>query len=415
MRTCSVRDETIVIIGGGPAGLFCALRCAEPGRRVLVLEKKPSPGRKLLITGSGQCNLTHEGEIPEFFARYGDNGRFLRHALLNFTNRDLVAFFHDHGCPTIAGEGGKIFPVTRRSRDVLDVLLRECERKNVEIRCNEPVRRVESGDGRFVVHAATAVYDADDLVIATGGASYPATGSSGDGYRLAGELGHAITEIAPALVAVSLRDHPFSGLAGISFEGLSVSLFRDNKKIRQLAGDLLFTHTGLSGPAVLHLSRYIRPADVLKIAFLSGADRGTLRNDLVGRITAGGTRQVKTVLSDYSLPDRFVKRLLELTGIPPDLTCAHLSKQARSALITGLTEFPCTVSSVGGFHEAMVTRGGVALDGINPKTMESKIAPHLYVIGELLDIDGDTGGYNLQAAFSTAAVAAEHIGSRHSG
>jgi predicted Rossmann fold flavoprotein len=412
MRTCSVRNEKIVIIGGGPAGLFCALRCAQTGRKVLVLEKKPSCGRKLLITGSGQCNLTHDGDIREFFAHYGDNGRFLRHALLTFTNRDLVAFFHNHGCQTIAEEGGKIFPVTRRARDVLDVLLRECERRNVEIRYNEPVRHVESEDGRFFVQTPTAAYVAADLVIATGGASYPATGSSGDGYRLAGELGHSITEIFPALVAVSLRNHPFSGLSGISFESLPVSLFRDNKKIREVSGDLLITHTGLSGPAVLHLSRYTRPADVLKIGFLSGADRETLRNDLVSRIMASGIRQVKSVLSDYSLPDRFVKRLLELTGIPPDLTCAHLSKPARSALITGLTEFPCIVDRTGGFHEAMVTRGGVALDEINPKTMESQVLPHLYVIGELLDVDGDTGGYNLQSAFSTAAVAAQHIKSR---
>jgi predicted Rossmann fold flavoprotein len=404
-------DDTLVIVGGGPAGLFCAAQTAGKERRVVVLEKKPSCGRKLLITGSGQCNITHDDDISEFFRHYGDHGAFLRPALRNFTNKDLIAFFEDRRLAMETEQGGKVFPKTRSSLDVLAVLLRECTAKGVEIHTREAVRQVTLSDGRFIVTTTTAAYHADALVLATGGASYPATGSSGDGYRLAAALGHTITEIGPALTPVDIRDYPFSSLAGISFENATVTLLRAGTKIRENTGDLLLTHTGLSGPGILDFSRYIAPGDLLKVSFLGHISKETLKNDLTCRIAAGGNRQVKTVLSGYPFPERFVRRLLELSGIPSDLTCAHLPKKARSSLIMHILEFPFIVNNLWGFDTAMVTRGGVSLPEINPKTMESRRVPHLYCIGEVLDIDGDTGGYNLQAAFSTAAAAAIHIAS----
>jgi predicted Rossmann fold flavoprotein len=401
-----------VIIGGGPAGLFCALQAAGNNRRVLVVEKMPSCGRKLLITGSGQCNLTHEGDIAEFFSHYGDHGQFLRPALRGFTNRELVAFFEQHGLPMSVDPGGKIFPATRRASDVLAVLLSECRMRGVEVICGQAVRRISSRDGWFCVEIGTTVYRADVLVIATGGVSYPSTGSTGDGYLLARELGHTVTEIAPALTPVIIQDYPFADLAGISFGNLTLSLFRDGKKIRRHTGDLLFTHTGLSGPGVLDLSRFILPGDVLKVSFFPGTDQARVRKQVTDAIAASGTRQVKTVLSGLPLPERLVKRLLELTGSAPDLTCSQLPGKVRQEIIASLTGFPFTVLRLGGFGEAMVTRGGVSLREINPKTMESKITPGLYIIGELLDIDGDTGGYNLQAAFSSGMLAARSIALR---
>jgi predicted Rossmann fold flavoprotein len=404
-----VNPPVIVVIGGGPAGLFCALQAAGENRRVLVLEKKPSCGRKLLITGSGQCNLTHDGGIAEFFSHYGDHGPFLRPALRGFTNRDLVAFFETHGLRMTVEAGGKIFPATKKSSDVLSVLLSECARRGVEVICSQAVRRLTRADGRFIVETGTASYRADAVVIATGGSSYPATGSNGDGYRLARELGHTITEVAPALTPVIVQDYAFADLAGISFENLLLSLYRNGKKVRQASGDLLFTHAGLSGPGVLDLSRFILPSDVLKVSFFPGIDQEAVRKQVTDAIAASGTRQVKTVLAGLPLPERFAKRLLELAGVVPDLTCSHLPKQARQEIIASLTGLPFTVLRLGGFDEAMVTRGGVALGEINKKTMESTIVSGLSCIGEVLDVDGDTGGYNLQAAFSTGMLAAKSI------
>jgi predicted Rossmann fold flavoprotein len=407
-----VNPPVIVIIGGGPAGLFCALQAAGENRRVLVLEKKSSCGRKLLITGSGQCNLTHDGDIGEFFSHYGDHGPFLRPALRGFTNRDLVTFFRERGLPMMVEPGGKIFPGTRKSSDVLAILLEECGRRGGEVIRNQAVRRVARSDGRFVVETGTGLYRADAVVIATGGASYPSTGSTGDGYGLARELGHTVTEIAPALTPVIVQDYFFADLAGISFENLPLSLFRAGKKVRKASGDLLFTHTGLSGPGVLDLSRFILSGDVLKVSFFPGRDQEAVRKQVTDAIAGSGTRLVKTVLAGLQLPERFAKRLLELAGVAPDLTCSHLPKQARQEIIALLTGYPFTVARLGGFDEAMVTRGGVALHEIDPRTMESKIMPGLFCIGEVLDIDGDSGGYNLQAAFSTGMLAARGIAGR---
>ena len=402
----------IIIIGAGPAGLFCALQVKEgAGRnlRVIVLEKNARCGKKLLITGTGQCNITHCGDIREFFTHYGKHGAFLRPALLGFTNRDLITFFESHGLAMITDANGKVFPATRKASDVLNLLLTECKDRGVEIRCSEAVIRIDREKEVFFVATETARYTAAQVVIATGGASYPGTGSTGDGYRLAAELGQPVTPIRPALVAVYVKDYLFPHLTGISFEGVQVSLFRDGKKVSQSTGDLLFTHAGLSGPVILHLSRYIAAGDMLKVSFIPGMDRETVQKDLVEKIASSGIRQVKTLLSDYHLPERFIKELLEQTGIPVDLKCAHISKKARNTLITHLTEFPFTVKDVGGFEEAMVTAGGISLTDVDPKTMASKRVPGLFFIGEVLDIDGDTGGYNLQAAFSTAFAAARAI------
>ncbi len=404
---------TIAIIGGGPAGLFCALQAAGEGRSVVLFEKKPAPGRKLLVAGSGQCNITHDGEIAGFLSRYGDHGTFLRPALMNFTNRDLIAFFAARGLGMKTEPEGKVFPETRRSADVLAVLLAECAARGVDVRCDAAVRNVErDGDG-FLVRTEKATVRAGVLVIATGGASYPATGSTGDGYAFARVLGQPVTEVAPALAPVYVEDYPFADLAGISFENLTLAVYRDGKLVHRHTGDLLLTHTGLSGPGILDASRYILPGDVLRVTFISGANAEAVHKRVADAVAAGGARQIKTVLCDLALPERFVRRLLDLAGTPPGETCAQLQKKARNALAASLAEFPFRVARLGGFAEAMVTRGGVALEGINQKTMASKTVPNLYCIGEVLDIDGDTGGYNLQAAFSTAALAARHIAGLH--
>jgi len=401
---------SLVVIGGGPAGLFCALRAAGNGPRILILEKKAHPGRKLLLSGLGQCNITHDDEdIGSFLSHYGDNGRFLKPALMNFKNLDLISFFTERGLPLMTDPGGKVFPRSRKASEILDILVKECAAAQVEIRCGNPVLEVSASNEGFSIRTDRAIYRSDQLVIATGGITYPATGSTGDGYVFARTLGHSVTEVSPALAAVTIEDYRFSDLAGISFADVIISLYRAGQKVRRHTGDLLLTHSGLSGPGILDLSRFILPGDTLRISFLPSVDHQRVRETLLSRISAAGKARVRTVLTGFGLPERFVNKLLTLAGIDPDLTGAHLSRQDRLALIELLTGCPFVVGRLGGVHEAMVTRGGVSLPETDPKTMESRLVPGLFFVGEVLDIDGDTGGYNLQAAFSTAALAARTI------
>ncbi len=399
----------LVVTGAGPAGMFCAYQVAGTGKGVLLLEKMPACGQKLLVTGSGQCNLTHEGTLKDFSSKFGDHGVFLRSSLRVFSNRDMVKWFSDRGLLLVATENGKFFPESRRAADVQSVLEEACRSNGVIIRCNEAVQEVRKTGDSFSIRSEKSEYKARNFLIATGGASYPSTGSTGDGYAFARMLGHRITPVRPALVPLRVEGYPFSDLSGISFEGLTLTLFRKGKKIWEVEDDLLFTHTGLSGPGVLHLSRFVHPGDLLVVSFLPHLSSAELKQDLICRVAACGSKQVKSILLDYSLPARLVTRILDMSGIPPDLTCAHLPKRERDRLVRFVSAFPFTITGTGGWEEAMVTRGGVSLDEVNPKTMESKLVPGLFFAGEVLDIDGDTGGYNLQAAFSTAMTAARGI------
>ncbi len=401
----------LIVIGGGPAGLFCAANSSEKGRKILILEKKKSPGRKLLVSGSGRCNITHDGDIRSFLDHYSDAGRFLRPALLGFTNRDLVAFFEFRGLAMIRQEGGKVFPQTQRSRDVLKVLIEECRAKNVDLKCGKTVTSINRyGDG-FEVACGDETYRSRLLVLACGGRSYPLTGSTGDGYDFAKSLGHTIAEIGPALTPVRIKDYPFSELAGISFPDAEVSINRQ-RKVKEHHGDVLLTHEGLSGPGILDLSRHIRTGDVLRISFVGAKKREDLERWLLERSREDGARNLRSTLADLGPPARLTARVLEISEIPQDLKCAQMTRDMRIALADHLTGFPMVVERLGGFDSAMITRGGVDLLEVDSKTMESKLVRGLYFVGEVLDVDGDTGGYNLQAAFSTGILAARSIQKR---
>jgi predicted Rossmann fold flavoprotein len=407
MDTCDT-----VVIGAGPAGLFCAISAAAAGCRVLVLEKNQNPGAKLLLAGSGQCNLTHDGEIREFLTHYGDHGKFLKPALMSFTNRNLMDFFQERGLFLETEESGKIFPQSRKSADVLAVLVEECKKTGVVIRTSEPVQEITRTGAEFRVSTGFRSYQAGILAITTGGASYPQCGTTGDGYRFAAELGQPVTEIAPALTPLLVRPFPFASLAGLSFPAMRFSVWRDNKKVADHTGDVLFTHLGLSGPGILDASRNIQPGDIVRLSFVSPMRREEFSAELAKRAPENPGWQVGTILAKYPIPERLNRKLLQLSGIPDDLTCAHFSAEKRSLLVTHCTEFPLTVTAPGDYKIAMATRGGVALEGVNNRTMESKLVPGLFFAGEVLDIDGDTGGYNLQAAFSTGYLAAQGIRKR---
>jgi hypothetical protein len=404
-----MEQQDVVVIGAGPAGLFCALQTARPGHRVLLLEKNPDPGAKLLLSGSGQCNITHSGEIRDFLSHYGHHGKQVKPALFAFTNRDLIDFFCTRGLAMMTAENGKVFPETKRSTDVLALLIRECKERGVDLRCGEPATGVTQTTQGFVVTTPKTTCLSPVLVIATGGASYPKSGSTGDGYRISASLGQPLTEIAPALTPLLIRNYPFAALSGISFECMQFSVWRAGKKIADRTGDVLFTHLGLSGPGILDASRDILPDDVIKLSFVGNLKREEFVADLTRRAEENRSWQISTILAAYPIPERLNRKLLNVSGIPDGLKCNHFSAEQRSRLITSCTQFPLTVEAPGGFSVAMVTRGGVALDGVNLKTMESKSIPNLYFAGEVLDIDGDTGGYNLQAAFSTGFLAGQSI------
>jgi predicted Rossmann fold flavoprotein len=406
-----VEKPDVVVIGAGPAGLSCAIHAAADGCRVLVLEKNFGPGAKLLVSGTGQCNITHDGDIRDFFTHYGGHGKFLKPALLSFSNRDLREFFRGRGLEMVTGENGKVFPQTRQATDVLEILLKECENTGVSIQCSEPVTEIIRSGESFTVITAVARYNTGTIVITTGGASYPQCGTTGDGFRLAALLGQPVTETAPALTPLLVRPFPFAALMGLSFEGMRFSVWREGKKVGDHTGDVLFTHLGLSGPGILDASRGIKPGDVVRLSF-AGMRREEFSADIAKRAAENPNWQVGTILAKYPIPERLNRKLLKISEIPEDQKCAHFSAAQRSVLVTNCTEFPLTVAALGDYKIAMVTRGGVALDSVNSKTMESKIVPGLFFAGEVLDIDGDTGGYNLQAAFSTGYLAAEEIRKR---
>lgn len=415
----------VIVAGGGPSGLFCAANTASAGKKVLLLEKKNSCGKKLLITGLSQCNLTQNGDIRNFFLHYGANGKFLKPSLMNFTNSDLISFFNERGLETVVEKNNKVFPKSKKASDVLEVLLLECQKKCVIIRCGEKLisaSQIKSSqinsaelpsfsedDVIFKIKTNAGDYFCRNFVVATGGITYPATGSTGDGYLVAEGFGHKTIDPRPALCAVKISEYEFSDLAGISFEGAKISLFRNNKKVHECFGDVLFTHTGLSGPGILHMSRYIEPEDTIKISFLPEFNIDFFSKNLSEKIALNGKKTIKSVLMEYNLYERFVRKILKLCKIPVDLTCAHLSKESKKRIVTEMCSQEFHVESLSGINEAMVTRGGVSLLEINPKTMESKICRGLFFIGEVLDIDGDTGGYNLQSAFSTGFLAAKKI------
>ncbi|MBQ4134750.1 MAG: NAD(P)/FAD-dependent oxidoreductase [Methanocorpusculum sp.] len=398
----------VVIIGAGPAGLFCAANLA--GLRVCILEKMNLPGRKLLLSGSGQCNITHAGSMGDYALHFGDasHAAFLKPALQALSNTDLLAFFEARGMTFETTDAGKVFPTTRSADDVLDVLLDACDAAGVEILYEERVESVKKDGERFVVSTAYGKYLASCLVVAAGGSSYPKTGSSGDGVRLSEMLGHSIVEPKEALTPVYAENFRLADLSGLSFENVTLTIWRDGKKIGANTNDLLITRFGFSGPCVLDASRAMQAGDVLKISFtqLSAEAVDPL---LVERCRKEGGRLVSNLLYGLGVPDRLVKSLIEEAGIAEDTKGSQLSAVSRKALVRLITSYEVKIAHLGDFSISMATAGGVSLAEVNKKTCESKLHPGLFFAGEVLDIDGDTGGYNLQAAFSTAYLAAQRI------
>jgi len=415
----------VIVIGAGPAGLMAAGQAAEQGATVLLLEKMDRPGRKLRITGKGRCNLTNVAPLSDFVAHFGPNGRFLRQAFSRFFTPDLVAFLEGLGVPTVAERGGRVFPASQEATDIVDALLRWVRDRGVTLRTRSPVERLLV-EGERVTGVRIAgnqvssekpgfsdserLYRADAVIVATGGASYPATGSTGDGYRLAESVGHTVVPIRPALVPLETAGDVAPRLQGLSLRNVAVRLWVDGKKQGELFGEMLFTHFGLSGPTVLSLSRQtidalrLGQSVRLSIDLKPALDERKLDARLLRDLDAHGKQQFRTLLKGL-LPRKLIPVCLDLTGIPPEKLAHQITAQERKRLRAWLKDFRLQVTGHRSFREAIITAGGVDTREVDPRTMASRLVEGLYFAGEVLDVDADTGGYNLQAAFSTGWLA----------
>jgi len=293
----------------------------------------------------------------------------------------------------------------------LQVLVKVCNSNNVEIRCNQQVVEVAKMETGFEIKTSSGIFQSKYLVITTGGMSYPTTGSTGDGYHFAKQLGHSVVPPKPSLSPVFIRDYSMVSISGVSVQDKAVYLYRGNKKISEHRGDIGFTHKGLSGPGILDFSRYIQSNDILKVNF-SDTNPDEFRNEFIKAAEKEGRTAIQTYLKKYDLPRSLVLLILQSINIEPEIRLADITKVNRNQLVAAFCEYPFTVEKVGGFNMAMVTAGGVSLDEVNPKTMESKLVSGLFFAGEVLDIDGDTGGYNLQAAFSMGYLVGKSVRER---
>ena len=398
----------LIIIGAGAAGLMCAANIKK-GVKTLILEKTGKIGTKLKISGSGQCNITHSGDIKSFERAYGKNGRFLRSALYGFSNEDLVEYFSYLGVPIIEREDGKMFPKSLKAGDIISALMSEIRKNGHEILKNSNVISTcfNSENKTFTVKTETGEFTSENLVIATGGASYPRTGSTGDGYRFAKDLGHKISKISPSLVSVSVKDWKFSDVAGNSFKDASITVKNGKNKITQ-NGELLITHDGLSGPLILDSSRYLEDKDSVFINFLNHLNMETAFEKITELCNESPSRKIQKILPEIGISSNFAAIILKISKIDPEKLCGSVSKKEIRKISEILCRNEMNVKK-GSFEKAMCTSGGVNLKEVSSKTMESKIVEGLYFCGEILDIDGNTGGYNIQAAFSTAFSAAVTI------
>lgn len=415
----------LIIIGAGAAGLFAGASLSLPVNG-LVLEKAASPGKKLLMSGGGQCNLTHGGSIKEFVSQYGPNGKQIRSILYGCNNLAVMEFFRNKGVPLIEREDGKVFPKSLQAREVLDVLVRECFKNGLEFKYSTAVTSIEfdSASSIYTVSCDQISYRTRKIIVATGGCSYPTTGSDGRFFSVLEAMGFQVVPPKPALVPIYAQQYPYKELAGISFNAAKVTISNGKETIGEQTDGLLFTHDCFSGPSVLNNSRYAAPGYDLIINYLPGKSADTMYKELQ-KILPGNGKQLLTVLHEYingnvseadaldwdvtdlqrEIPKRFLEAICIRAGGVPTQKVSQVSGTTWKTIFRLLTADRHSVSGVGGYNVAMVTTGGVSLDEVNLKTLEAKKYPGLFFAGEVLDVDGDTGGYNLQFAFSSGFLA----------
>lgn len=408
----------VIVIGGGPAGMMAAITAAENGDKVILLEKMERLGRKLLITGKGRCNITSSLPIEEFIQNTPGNGQFLYSCFKNYTNNDIIEFLKKEGLKVKEERGNRIFPITDKSLDVLECFERKLKKLNVDIRNNSKVIDIIPNEDILKVKTEKAIFEAEKVVLATGGRSYPLTGSTGDGYKLAEKLGHTLTRIRPSLVPLESYDKKiYKSLQGLSLRNVKIELKdkENNKIIYEDFGEMLFTHFGVSGPTILsssaHLVRYKNIDEllknkkiVLKIDFKPALSDKKLDDRILRDFLELRNKQFKNSL-DKLLPQKLIPVIIEKSGINPEKRVNEISKKERKELVKILKDFEIVISDFRPIEEAIITSGGINIKEINPKTMESKLVKGLYFAGEIIDVDSYTGGFNLQIAYSTGYTA----------
>jgi hypothetical protein len=407
-----------IIIGGGAAGLMAAGMAAQStgkSSQVILLEKMGQTGRKIGISGKGRCNLTNNAALEEFLSRFGKNGRFLRQCFQQFFNQELIDFFESKNLPLAIERGGRVFPQSNRALDVVKVLNTWLQAEQVKVKKNASASAILVNQGRVsgVVVNGTKL-PCENVILATGGKSYPRTGSTGDGYSLAESLGHTIVPLRPALVPLVSRDKKVHRMAGLELRNVAVRLYLDGKRKDQEFGELAFTGFGLTGPVILTLSSVIVDAlekgqqATLSLDLKPALDDKKLDNRLIRDFSSRCGEPIESILRGL-LPSQMVPICLESCDIPLDIDTANFPAKMRKRLVQWLKDFRIDISGYRSYDEAIITAGGVSLKEIDPKTMESKLVKGLFITGELLDIQADTGGYNLQAAFSTGWLAGSSV------
>lgn len=403
----------IIVVGGGAAGLLAGIAATELGAQVMILEKMRTPGRKMLITGKGRCNITNNCEIAEIIRNLPGNGRFLISALHRFSNDDMIYLLESHGLQTKVERGGRVFPVTDKAKDVVDTLLNIYREKGGKLLVDQTVSKILIEDGCVagVVTNDGNKYTADAVIITTGGASYPGTGSDGNGFTLAKACGHTIITLKPSLVPLESDSEYIKSLQGLSLRNVKASISCGEKVLASEFGEMLFTHFGFSGPIILSLSKAVAEAfatgnkDLDLIIDLKPALDVQKLDLRIQRDFANYLRkQLVNGMKDL-LPGRLIPVVLDAAFLNPDKPINQISKEERSRLVYNLKNLSFPITGTRPLAEAIVTAGGVSTKEINPKTFESKIVKKLYFAGEVIDVDGYTGGYNLQAAFSSGYAA----------
>ncbi len=403
-------EADVCIIGAGPAGLMAAIFSAIGGAKTVIFEANTTAGRKLLLTGGGRCNITHDCSIGDFVRAFGPKYRFVQHCLYEFGPMDLRKFFASNGLATKVQKDGCVFPITEHSSNVRDVLVAEAKRKGVVFIYGSRIEKIDKSGAKFTISSNKETFVSKKVIIATGGLSYPQTGSTGDGYRFAQRFGHKIIEPKPALVPLAIKENWPRKLAGTALPAVKITAKTDSKKIAS-TGNMLFTQDGIGGPAVLDLSRLItdylsadkKPIPV-SIDTMANTNEAELERRILKLCEENPKKSVKGILA-IIFPQRFALVFCEEFGFAGDKIARQLEKSERKRLIKLLKALPLTIKAARPIEEATITHGGVCTDEIDAKTMESRICPGLYFAGEVIDVDGPCGGFNLQFAFSSGCLA----------
>lgn len=406
----------VAVIGGGAAGMMAAIAAAEHGHQVQLFEKNEKLGKKIYITGKGRCNVTNACDTEELFAAVVHNPKFLYSSFYSFTNRDIMELVEKNGCPLKTERGGRVFPVSDKSSDVIRALTVCLKNAGVQVRLYEKVDSVETGDGGVSgirLKKTGERIPADAVIVATGGLSYPSTGSTGDGYRFAEKTGHKVTDLSPALVPFETAEPVVKELQGLSLKNIQARILKGKKVIYEEFGEMLFTHFGVSGPVLLSASSYgaaqLKKGPLtLSLDLKPALSEEQLDARILRDFEEQKNKQYKNSLSRL-LPAKMIPVIVERSGIDPDKKINEITREERRRIVQAVKDFRLTLTGLRGYKEAIITQGGVSVREINPSTMESKLVKGLYFAGEVLDLDAVTGGYNLQIAWSTGYLAGSSI------